>query len=68
MKPSESQYDGMTANERLHAAGLLGQFDAAVKTQNRDAMLKMLKDVNISANDAVIIADKILAAPKQYGY
>jgi hypothetical protein len=58
----------MTTNERLYDAGLLDQFDSAAKSHNRDAMIQILMQVAISAEDSASIADKILAVPSRYGY
>jgi hypothetical protein len=68
LSPPETDYSGMTANERMYAAGLLDQFDNAAKSRNRDAMIRILMQVNIPAADAASIANKILAAANQYGY
>jgi hypothetical protein len=62
-----SKYGGMTVNERLFAAGLLGAWDAAVRGRNRSRMIEILQEVNLP-DDAVPIADTILANPKLYGF
>jgi hypothetical protein len=58
----------MTTNERLVAAGLLELFDAAPRSRNRDEMVRILGEVDISEVDARGIADRILASPQNYGY
>jgi hypothetical protein len=42
----------MTTNERLVAAGLLELFDAAARSRNRDEMVRILGEVDISEVDA----------------
>lgn len=42
-----SIYKGMTVNERLYVSGLIDKFDAAVKTQNIDEIINILKEVDI---------------------
>ena len=49
---ADSEYDGMTTNERLFEAGLLDTFDQAAKRRDR----------------AAVIADTILANPHVYGF
>ncbi len=68
MPSDRTNYNAMTTNERLYAAGLLERFDVAAKSHDRDAMIQILIQVNISNGDAASIADKILAAPGRYGY
>jgi hypothetical protein len=61
MELKDSKYGGMTVNERLYGAGLLEQFDAAVRSKNRNVMLKLLNDFNIPVDDAAVMVEKILA-------
>ena len=56
-------YSGMTTNERLFVAGLLTEWDAAVKARNRALMIELLSQVDLS-EQAAAIADRVLANPK----
>jgi hypothetical protein len=58
-------YGGMTGNERLFAAGLLGAFDDAVRNGDRDRMIEMLRVVQV--DQAEQMADGILSHPTRYG-
>lgn len=64
---AEQAVHGMTTNERLAAAGLLESFDAAAKMQDRDRMIELLRRTDL-ADEAVAIAETILANPKRYGF
>ena len=66
-KEAESSYDGMTINERLFVAGVLDQFDAAVRLGDRDKMIELLETVRIDSAGARRTADTILAHPTRYG-
>ena len=68
MTPDRADYNAMTTNERLYTAGLLEQFDVAAESRNRDAMIRILLQVDLSAEEAASIAEKILAAPGRYGH
>lgn len=54
-------YAGMTINERLYAAGLMDQFDAAARARDRDAMISILNEVDVG--DAAGSANAILKDP-----
>ena len=60
-------YNAMTVNERLFTAGLLAAWDAAVRSRNRDRMIELLNEVELS-NQAASISDAVLANPKFYGF
>jgi hypothetical protein len=66
-KPPKPDFRGMTTNERLMAAGLLDDFDAAAKRRDRAAMIELFDRVDL-AGQAPAIADAILADPARYGY
>jgi cytochrome c553 len=68
VKPEKPKYAGMTTNERLHEAGLIDQFDDAAKGRNKEQMIHILRNVELSENDAEAIANTILADPKRYGF
>jgi predicted protein tyrosine phosphatase len=58
----------MTTNERLVAAGLLAQWDSAVRSRDREAMISLLQQVEIASAGAAEIADTVLANPARYGF
>jgi hypothetical protein len=68
LSSDRADHSGMTTNERLYAAGLLDQFGIAAKSHSRDAMIQILMQVKIPAEEAALIASKILATPGLYGY
>ena len=59
---------GMTLNERLYSAGLLPEFENAVRRRDRDATIAALAKVGLSQAMAVWTADTVLANPEHYGY
>ena len=67
-QPSRSNYGGMTVNERLFVAGLLHEFDEAVRGRDRDAMIAILMKVALTQTGAAQTTDAILAHPSHYGY
>ena len=68
MNSDKPDYSGMTGNERLYAAGLLPEWDAAVKSRNRERMMQLLGEVGLSEDEAALAADAVLANPKRYGF
>jgi hypothetical protein len=60
---AKSNYQGMTVNERLVVAGLVDQWDAAVRQRDRDGVIETLKQVDIGF-DADKIADAVLKNPR----
>jgi hypothetical protein len=63
----ESQYAGMTTNERLFEAGLLSEWNAAARSRNRERMIELLGKVDLG-DQAEWIADTVLANPGKYGF
>lgn len=63
----QSRFSGMTTNERLFAAELLGTFDRAAKCRDREGMVAILEKVELG-DQAAQIADAVLASPTTYGY
>ena len=59
-------YSGMTLNERLFAAGLLGAFDDAARRRDRDVMIELLRRVEVETPEWSVEA--ILADPGRYGF
>ena len=43
----KTKYSGMTLNERLFAAGILDQFDAAIDENNREMVVEILRAVEV---------------------
>jgi len=62
------KFAGMTVNERLVVAGLLQQWDKSVKARDRDAMIAILKRVDLPETESARIADSVLANPTKYGF
>jgi hypothetical protein len=58
-------YRGMTTNERLFAANLLGEWDVAARNRDRAKMIELLSRVDL-ASQAEWIADTVLADPSKY--
>ena len=58
-------YSGMTLNERLFEAGLLEQFDQAVRDGNQELMADLL--ARVQAREIKQITDQILRNPTRYG-
>jgi len=56
----KSWFEGMTTNERLFAAELIGSFDRAAERGDRDSMIAILEKVELG-DQAGQIADAVLA-------
>jgi hypothetical protein len=56
----------MTVNERLVEAGLLNQWDVAVRARDRGAMLELMRMVEVTPPEFTV--DTVLANPARYGY
>ena len=61
-------FDGMTVSERLSAAGLVEQFDAAIHSGNRQLVVQLLEQVAMGRDNAAATVDAVLADPSKYGY
>lgn len=59
-------YSAMTVNERLATAGLLEAFSVAARSRDRDAMIRLLTEVDVE--QAVLTVSPILNDPARYGY
>ena len=57
---------GMTVNERLVVLGLIGSFDAAARSRDRQAMIELLRRAEVRTPEQSV--DTILADPKRYGF
>ncbi len=62
-----SKYSGMTVNERLHEAGIMDAWNTAANSRNRDCMIELLGQVELS-DQAEWIVNTILADPRCYGF
>jgi hypothetical protein len=62
-----AKYAGMTVNERLFAAGILNDWDAAATSRNRERMIELLGRVEL-ADQAEQIVNTVLANPGLYGF
>ena len=56
----QSDFAGMTVNERLYLAGLLSRFDEAVRCSDRATLLELLGQVDLP-DQAQTITDAVLA-------
>jgi hypothetical protein len=61
-------YAGMTLNERLAVAGLIQAFDKAVIARDRAGAIAVLRQVELSDEQAAWTTDTIFANPARYGY
>ncbi len=61
-------YSGMTVNERLFTAGLIDQWDAAVRRRDRAGMVGILMRVALLEEDAARSVDAVLVNPSRYGF
>lgn len=55
----------MTVNERLHAAGLLADFDAAVAARDEAALRALLSAVHLSEPDIAAIVRRVMGRPRR---
>jgi hypothetical protein len=58
------KYRGMTLNERLYLAGLLDQFDEALRQRDREGLVVLLEQVEIQGPDAEQTADAVLKSSR----
>jgi len=65
-EPNEPSLAGMTVNERLWHVGIIDRWDEAARRRDRDAMIALLEQVEVS--DPHLIADAVLAAPQKFGF
>jgi hypothetical protein len=65
--PINTDFAGMTTNERLYSAGLMPEWDDAAYSRNREKMIEILGRVGL-AGQADNIAENVLADPKRYGF
>jgi hypothetical protein len=64
----DNRYAGMTVNERLVVAGLLDDFEGAVRRWDKEAALAVLQQVEMSREEALETVDAIFANPAFYGF
>jgi hypothetical protein len=65
-EPNKPDYAGMTVNERLYCAGIMDQWRDAARRRDRDAMIELLKQVDVRS--AAWSVDTMLANPQKYGF
>ena len=63
-----SRFKGMTTNERLASAGLMQDFDAAIRRGDRAGAEAILEQVELPPSEAEAIVRAVLKNPKFYGY
>jgi hypothetical protein len=63
-----NRYSGMTVNERLFKADLMSEFDEAAKKRNKNRMVAILKEVELTEAQANEISETIIKNPSKYGY
>lgn len=68
MNDSRPRYGGMTVNERLVVAGVMDQFDAAIRRRDRTAAIAVLTELDMSHASAASTVDATLSDPSKYGY
>lgn len=56
---------GMTVNERLFHVGIIDQWEEAARRRDRDAMVRMLEQVEVA--EPHLTVDAVLADPQKYG-
>ncbi len=65
---SELSFEGMTIQERLQVARLSDEFAAAAQRGDREALLEILRRVQLPPDGAAAFADAVLANPRQLGF
>ncbi len=67
-KYNEEELKGMTVNERLFGLGLIGQWDLAAKTRNRQMMIEILLKCSFSQEQSEQTTDAVLKNPAKFGF
>ena len=65
---AKKSIEGMTVNERLFHFGLHEKFDAAARSGNVSAMMKVLFRAHFSEAQASQTAQAVASNPQRYGY
>jgi hypothetical protein len=60
MADRTGRYDAMTVNERLVGAGLMGQFDQAVRAGDVESLKRILGEVELSDENIAAIVERVL--------
>ncbi|WP_261164539.1 hypothetical protein [Microbacterium sp. Marseille-Q6965] len=68
MTSEREDFGGMTVNERLAAANLLGAWDQAITAGDRERAIAVLKRVALNDEQAMFTVDTVLANPARYGF
>ncbi len=66
MSEQDARFAGMTINERLAEAGIIAQWDEAAHRRDRDVMVRLLEQIEISEPEGIV--DTILANPRKFGF
>lgn len=64
----ETRDSATTVSERLWDAGLLLEFDAAVRAGDAEALAGVLRRAGLSGGDAGAVAESVLEAPGRFGF
>ena len=59
-KGGESEFDGMTTNERLFVSGLLSEYDNAVARRDLNAVRRLLESVHVDEPSIQLILKKLM--------
>lgn len=68
MSRQTPDFGGMTVNERLFTADLIGPWDAAVNAGDRERAIEVLLQVSMSETSAAATVDAVLSNSPKYGF
>ena len=66
-RPSETELQGMTVNERLATLGLIDQWNDAEKSRDRDQIITVLRQYSMSKEQCEQTSYAIFRDPSKYG-
>jgi hypothetical protein len=66
VKPEDLK--GMTVNERLFACDLFEVWEKAVNNRDRENMISVLLEAQLTNEQAIETVDTVLKNPKYYGF
>jgi hypothetical protein len=67
-RPTDQQLGGMTVNERLVLCALIDSWDAAVAKRDREEMIAVRRQVEMTGEQAGQTADAVIKNPAKYGF
>jgi hypothetical protein len=67
-RPTNQELRGVTINERLVVCGLLGRWDDAVTTRDKELMVCILLAVAMTESQAANTVDAVLQKLEAYGF